>query len=286
MQRPPLTTTHPHGHVIARTDRSVGLVRISKSASTESKVRLDCSEWIAFDEFDGPVVAFVREPFARFISSMPETVLRMTHFQQAESDRKDRVEIPEDIHHELAAAASAPIADFARLFLDLVEYAFFDAHHEPQVSFVADRQMRLRIDPWLYPTEEFERAISQIEARLGIACRPPGPRSNKGGAKPLAGRNAAVDMARRVTRTGVYRRVRHAGVLGLRYRGDGGPIDLRQLNELANRFTAELKSCDLAAGYRERVLGLYAADLMMWQAVRDAGGDVKTSEVWPVSDAG
>lgn len=281
MLRAPLTTTHPHGYVLARADRVLGLVRISKNASTESKVRLLCEEWIAFGAFPGPSVAFVREPVSRFLSSIPETVLRMTEPQLAEVERKDRVEIPEDVYGELLGNAALPIEQLAELFLELVEYGFFDAHHEPQVNFLADRNMALRIDPWLYPTQAFERSIDQIVTRFGITTAPGGQRSNKGGAKPVAGRNGVVDLIRKITRTGVHASVRNAGLLGARYRGDSGPIALRELNALANRFAAELKSAALPEAYRERVQSLYAADAALWRSVSDRNGDARASEVWP-----
>jgi hypothetical protein len=279
--RKPLTTTHPHGHVLARPDRALGLVRISKNASTESKVRLGCADWVAFDRFDGPVVAFVREPFARFLSSIPETVLRMTHFAVADASRGDQVIVPDDVYCELARAATAPIADFADKFLELAEYAYFDAHHEPQVSFLADRAMRLRIDPRLYPTEQFERSIAQIERWTGITAVPRAARSNQGGAKPMAGRSPAIDLARRVSRTGVYRTVAYSGLLGLRYNGNEGPLALRALNELANQFAAELKGVKLGEDFRQRVLTLYALDLELWRKVDAADGDIAASAVWP-----
>ena len=279
--RRPLTTTHPHGYVVARADRKLGLVRISKNASTESKVRLDCEDWIEFDTFDGPIVAFVREPYARFVSSVPESVLRITELQIAEQDRGDRVVIPQDIYQELAHAASASIEQFAESFLEATEYAFFDAHHEPQANFLADRQMALRVDPRLYPTEQFERSIGQIENWTGICARPAESRSNKGGAKPLAGRTPAIDLFRRTTRTGVYRQVKHSGLLGMRYLGSSAPLTIRKLNELANRFATELKNSDLGQDFRKRVETLYADDKRLWKSVSDLGGDVRASAVWP-----
>jgi hypothetical protein len=204
----------------------------------------------------------------------------MTHFVAADPSRGDQVVAPDDVYAELAACAAAPMADFAGKFLELAEYAFFDAHHEPQVSFLADREMRLRIDPRLYPTEHFERSISQIERWTGIAATPPAARSNQGGAKPLAGRTPAIDLARRLSRTGVYRTLAHSGLLGLRYNGNEGPLALRALNDLANRFAAELKSASLEAGFRERVLALYALDMELWSRVEEAGGDVPASAVW------
>lgn len=281
MQRKPLTTTHPHGYVLVRDDRRLGLLRISKNASTESKKRLDCREWIAFDDFRGPCVAFVREPYRRFISSIPESVLRVTERQVAEEDRGDRVVIPEDIFRELMQVADADMTTFLHLLLECVEYDFFDAHHEPQVNFLADRRMQLRIDPRLYPTEEFARSIAQIEEWTGISAKPASQPSNKGGAKPTRGRTPVIDLARRISGTGAYRWVRHSGLLGQRYLGSPRPVRIGELNALANRFTEELKATKLDDDFRRRVASLYEMDAAIWQEVTAWGGDVAASEIWP-----
>ena len=281
--RKPLTTTHPHKHVIARKDRKLGLIRISKNASTESKVRLDCHDWIAFSEFDGPVVAFLREPVARFYSSVPETMLRMTHFVVAEPNRLDRVEVPVDVYDELSAAADAPIEELMNLFLELVEYAFFDAHHEPQHAFILDRRMTLAIDPYLYLTESFEGAIGQIKSRLAVEALQPRERGNQGGAKPMKGRNVIADLGRRATGTGVYSNVRHSGFLGQRYNGESRPMQKRDLNELANRFIRDVKVFSREKGdeLRTRIERLYALDCEWWQRVTEVGGDIKASDAFP-----
>ncbi|WP_086606505.1 hypothetical protein [Erythrobacter donghaensis] len=281
MLRKPLTTTHPHGYVLARKDRALGLLRISKNASTESKNRLECADWLAFDDYQGPVVAFLREPVSRFLSSVPETALRMTHFAITEEWRQDRVVIEEDIHHELMRLAQAPIATVMEAFVELVAYDFFDAHHEPQHAFFTDRHMGLRVDPHLYLTESFETAVQQIEARCGIRTPASAGRGNEGGAKPRAGRTPLIDLARKVTRTGVYRTVAHAGFLGQRYRGDAGPAQVRDLNTMANQFAREVKGYALPDTLRERIAAIYALDQQLWAEVTARGGDVAASAVWP-----
>jgi len=282
MSRKPLTTTHPHNHVIARKDRKLGLLRISKNASTESKVRLDCHDWVPFSAFDGPSVAFLREPVSRFFSSVPETMLRMTQFVLAEPDRLDRVEVPVDVYDELLGAADASIEAVIDLMLELTEYAFFDAHHEPQFAFMTDRHMGLSIDPHLYLTESFEQAVSQIEARFDVPTLKPRERVNKGGAKPQEGRTALIDFARKTTGTGVYKTLDHSGFLGQRYNGSSGAMQLRDLNDLANKFSREVKgySLDLPENVRARIEALYALDCELWKCVTDAGGDILASEVW------
>jgi hypothetical protein len=283
MLRKPLTTTHPHNHVITRKDRKLGLLRISKNASTESKVRLDCHDWIPFAEFDAPVVAFLREPVSRFFSSVPETMLRMTHFVVAEPNRLDRVEVPVDVYDELAGAAQAPVEKVIDLFLELAEYTFFDAHHEPQHAFMADRHMALSINPYLYLTESFEQAITEIEARFSVSTVKPRERGNKGGAKPHEGRTALIDFARKTTGTGVYKTVNHSGFLGQRYNGSSAAMQLRDLNDLANHFSREVKaySLDLPEDVRKRIEALYALDCELWQTITQKGGNVQASEVWP-----
>lgn len=283
--RRPLTTTHPHGYVLARRDRALALLRISKNASTESKNRLGCTDWLAFKAYQGPVVAFLREPVSRFLSSIPETALRMTHFAIAEEWRKDRVVIEEDIYEELLGLAQAPISKVIEAFVELVAYDFFDAHHEPQHAFFTNRHLELRIDPYLYLTESFESAVEQIEARCRISTAPRAGRGNEGGAKPLTGRTPLIDFARRATGTGVYRKVTHCGFLGQRYRGDPGPARLRELNAMANQFAREVKTHALPDEVRRKILAIYALDGELWRMVTASGGDVLASSVWPAITA-
>ncbi len=283
MQRQPLTTTHPHGYLLARPDRALGLIRISKNASTESKVRLGCEDWVSFTRYDGPVVAFLREPVSRFLSSVPETILRMTDFATAQDWRKDRVVIPDDTHGELLDIARERVGVVLERFVDLIEYAFFDAHHEPQHAFFVDRDMGLRIDPYLYLTESFEAAIAQIEQRCSVSVPPATKRGNEGGKKPQAGKNIAVDLARRVSRTGVYRNVTNPGFLGRRYGDADETIALHELNRRCNQFVKELKAHDIDESLRARILTIYAVDHALWREVTDRGGDVRASEAWPPS---
>ncbi|MFY7836454.1 MAG: hypothetical protein ACOVQ0_09265 [Novosphingobium sp.] len=286
ISRAPLTTTHPHGYVLVRADRKLGLLRISKNASTESKVRLDCRDWIAFDQFDGPSVAFLRDPYGRFLSSIPETMLRVTHFQIEDPSRKDRVTAPEDVYRELCAIAKLPIEQFAQAFFELVRYSFFDAHHEPQVSFLADRRGTLRLDPYLYRTSAFDQALDQIEARFGVKAVPVAQQSNKGGAKPLAGRSKPIDMARKLSGTGVYKRVEHGGPLMVRHGGGtDGPTTIREINVWCNQFTAELKRAALPASLRAGIEELYADDVALWQRIEAVGGDVPASTIWDAANA-
>lgn len=208
-------------------------------------------------------------------------MLRLMEVQNQELHRLDRVVMPEDLYRELGRNAQLPIAQFLELFLELVEYSFFDAHHEPQVNFMADRHMRLRIDPFLYPTEDFEQSVAQIAERFGVTTAAKAGKANKGGAKPLGGSNLAIDIVRRITRTGVRKQLRHSHVLGLRYNGHDGPMTLAELNALTNRFTKEVKAARLDDAYRQRVLSLYAPDVELWSKVREGGGDMQASAVWP-----
>ncbi len=279
-RREPLLPSHPHGYLVARPDRKLGVIRISKSASTESTQRLGGQDWLHFDQFEGPIIAFVRDPYQRFVSAIPETMLRMTHWLVEECDRKDRLIIPEDIHYELCNVAERPVEEVAKTFLELVEYAHFEAHHEPQFHYLANRHLQLRVNPRLYLTDAFENGIAQIEEWVGIKAKRRNNRGNVGGAKPLKGRTRTIDIYRRVTRTGVHRVVKHAGFLGLRYRRDSGAISLRELNSFANRFSNELKSARLGEEFKARVNKRYAEDVVFYKIVKAKGGNVHAAAIW------
>lgn len=277
--RAPLTTTHPHGQLMRREDGRLGLVRISKNASSELVDRLDCTRLVPFSSHDGPAVAFFRDPLRRFLSSVPETMLRVTYAEIADPWNHDRVICPEDVYHELCAIAGRDIPALLEGFVTLVEYAFFDAHHEPQLSFLTDREGRLRIDPLVYAVESLEDHLAAISTRFSIPLVPTAERRNVGGRKPQHGRTTLRDVVRRVTRTGGYHRVAHGGPLGARYGVADGmgamtrPFHRFELNALANRFAKELGETPPRPDLVARIETLYARDRGVWEWVRAAGGD-------------
>jgi len=283
--RQPLTTTHHHGQLLRRSDGRLGLVRISKNASSELVDRLACSVLCPFHAHHGPVVAFFRNPVRRFLSSIPETLLRVTYAEIADPWNADRVICPEDVYHELCAIAGRDIPALLEGFVDLVEYAFFDAHHEPQLSFLTDRRGRLRIDPHVYAVETLERDLAAISARFGIAVAATTAPRNVGGQKPEKGRTFLRDLLRRATGTGGYHRLAHAGPLGVRYgMADRHGVLLRpmtrfELNGLANRFAQELRKHEPGPGLVRRIRRLYASDETVWEQLRASGGDHPLSDL-------
>jgi hypothetical protein len=265
-----LTTTHPHGSLVRRRDGSLALLRISKNASTELMNRLDCRDWVQFAENDAPVVLFLRDPVRRFVSSVPETLLRVQHPAIEDPQTLDRVVISEDVYAALEAVMDGPIEALIDRFLDLIEEAPFDAHHEPQLSFFTGRDGALRIDGRVFTVENIEDGLQKIALRYGITLRDGQTRFNVGGAKPLEGSTPFRMFARKITRTGLYRRLPHSPLLAGRYIETPRTLRRHELNAMANRFAAEFKEQGLTADQTARVRALYHADIALWSRVRES----------------
>ncbi len=274
-QRPRLTTTHCHGSLNYRQDGKLALLRISKNASTELMNRLDCLDWRPYREVDAPVVMFLREPVRRFVSSIGETLMRVQHPAIEDRQKRDRVMISEDVYAELAEAITEPVPVVVDAMLDLVEEQPFDAHHEPQIYFFTARDGSPRFDGRLYTVERIEEGLEKISIRYGIDIAPPGAptggRFNAGGAKPLTGSTRFRALARRLTGTGLYRRLPRPPLLAARYPEYAGRTLLRRdLNAMANLFTSELKAEGLSEAQIARVRRIYQEDIALWSLVKDA----------------
>ncbi len=265
-----LTTTHPHGSLVRRRDGSLALLRISKNASTELMNRLDCRDWVQFAENDAPIVLFLRDPVRRFVSSVPETLLRVQHPAIEDPLTLDRVVISEDVYAALEAVMDGPIEPLIDRFLDLIEEAPFDAHHEPQLSFFTGRDGALRLDGRVYAVENIEDGLQEIALRYGITLRDAVARFNVGGAKPLSGSTPLRMFARKITATGLYRRLPHSPLLARRYIDTPRTLRRHELNAMANRFAAEFKEHGLNADQTARVRALYHADIALWSRVRES----------------
>lgn len=270
-KRARLTVTHPHGALICRRDRKLGLLRISKCASTELMNRLDCRDWVLFSEADVPVVLFLREPVRRFLSSVGETLLRVQHPAIEDAHSRDRVIVSEDVYLALHEVIGRPVPEVLDAMLDLIEEQPFDAHHEPQISFFTAKDGRLRLDGRVYTVETLEEGLEKIAMRYGVPVELPGDRANVGGAKPVTGSTRVRAFARRITRTGLYRPLPHPPLLAGRYaEASRGAIVRHELNAMANQFAGELKAVGLSEAQAARVRKLYHADIALWSRVMDA----------------
>lgn len=269
-ERARLTTTHPHGAVICRRDQKLGLLRISKNASTELMNRLDCRDWTLFSDVSVPLVLFLREPERRFVSSISETLLRVQHPAIEDHLSRDRVVVSEDVFSALADVITGPVTDIVDRILDLIEEQPFDAHHEPQISFFTARDGSPRLDARVYTVERLEEGMEKIALRFGISTAAVGNRHNVGGAKPISGSTRLRDVVRRATKTGLYRPLPHPPLLAGRYtEATRGALQRRELNEMANTFASELKAAGLTEEQTARVRAIYHADIALWTRVKD-----------------
>ena len=269
-KRARLTVTHPHGAVICRQDRKLGLLRVSKNASTELMNRLECVDWQPFGEASVPMVVFLREPERRFVSSITETLLRVQHPAIEDPNTTDRVMVSEDVFAALADVMKEPVSVVIDRLLDLIEEQPFDAHHEPQISFFTNRDGSPRLDARVYTVERIEEGLEKIALRFGINNQPPGDRHNVGGAKPIVGSTRFRNFVRRTTKTGLYRTLLHPPLLAGRYaEASRDALQRRELNEMANKFATELKAAGLSEEQTARVRSFYQADIALWTRVKD-----------------
>ncbi|MEM6826060.1 MAG: hypothetical protein AAF566_13210 [Pseudomonadota bacterium] len=273
-QRARLTTTHPHGALWCRADGKLALLRISKNASTELMNRLNCQTWQPFADVEAPVVLFLRDPVRRFLSSISETLMRVQHTAIEDPQTNDRVVVSEDIYAALERVIAGPVDRIIDLMIDLIEEAPFDAHHEHQISFFTERDGTPRFDARLYSVEHIEAGLEKIGSRYDIAItRPPAPvgdRFNIGGAKPVSGATGFRIMMRKMTRTGLYRRLPRPPLLASRVPGRSkGVIERRDLNAMANDFAADVKAAGLNDAQRARVKRIYQADIALWSRIKD-----------------
>lgn len=262
-----LSITHPYGGVIVRVDNRLALLRISKNASTELTERLGCRNWIQFSDNISPVVLFLRNPIARLISSIPETVLRVQHRIIEDKNFKDRIIISEDVYSEMAFLITRPISEFIDNFLDLIEDAPFDAHHEPQYYFFTGRDGNLRLDGHVYCVEKLESGIEKIAKRFGICPLDKGTKKNEGGKKPIKEKTLLRDLRMRLKKSGIYRHVTPHTLLSYRYYGKPTTMLRANLNKLSNKFAIELKNTELSSYQKIRIEKIYSVDMELWARV-------------------
>jgi hypothetical protein len=132
---------HPFGCALTQSDRKFGYIRISKNASSliASIKRLELNEWVELNKFNSDVYSIIRDPVQRFFSSIPETLSRyrpVNPVYPSNMGKRD-VYVSNDIHEQLQNIQIHDLKSFLIQYLEMIEYGgFFDAHHEPQVSFL------------------------------------------------------------------------------------------------------------------------------------------------------
>lgn len=131
------TTTHPYGYAqVGNSD--LAFIRISKNASTFIADSLYLKKWERIDRLpDHRFLCALRDPGARFISSVGETISRIGVFSQ-KGDVAVDLRILRAVT-ELCNDFDGDIEGFLLGYVKIIErFGFFDAHHEPQHYFLID----------------------------------------------------------------------------------------------------------------------------------------------------
>ena len=140
--RKPSSTTHPFGYLATQDNKQFGYLRISKNGSSSfcSVEEFKLDTWAKISDFvDKPCYCAYRNPLDRFFSSIPETMKRFTNNVETTERIRDIV-VSWDVYEELKKLNYEDPKKFLYGFIDIVEWSFFDAHHEPQTTFLLNSE--------------------------------------------------------------------------------------------------------------------------------------------------
>lgn len=140
-------------------DERFAFIRVPKVASTliTSRYRLDTP--VSIDQLACEIQVFgmIRDPVARFLSSIPETLFRVTSPQ---SRTGGNVAVTDEIFERLRGVGMN-IGKCAEGFLELIEeYGFFDGHHQPQSHFFSSKTKRHAV---LYSVENIDSLMATLD---------------------------------------------------------------------------------------------------------------------------
>ena len=153
------TTTHPHGKLVTNLQKTLAFVRISKCASTTVVRRHNLCVWDSFEAHQDTFLTFcaVRDPYFRFLSSIPETLCRIC----SETDPSTHHSFSDVfVSNEILTYLSERIdksGSLIQAFIDCIySYGFFDAHHEPMTNFLYGQDGQQQINPIMICVKEVD----------------------------------------------------------------------------------------------------------------------------------
>jgi len=190
-------------------DMRFGYIRISKNGSTaiSSIKEFELDEWTLIKGFGGNIYAAIRNPIDRFISSIPETLFRYRCLGSSKTcggGWKD-VLVSYDIYECLKDVRVDSVINFINDYISvIVECGYFDAHHEPQINFMFDRNMKAYSNNiYLFELSRVDFYIKMIANKEGV-CLPEGYEvcAKNIGIKDVGMKNKIRDAVRRVLNRG------------------------------------------------------------------------------------
>lgn len=161
------TSTHHFGFASVNIENDLAFIRISKCGSTTFVRRHKLTKLVPFSELDNftHVMAAVRNPLDRFLSSIPETLkrIRPKSLQTTNSIINDNdVFVNDNIYEEVCRIFLSSSDSFIERYCMLIDsFSFFDAHHEPQIYFFYDDFNNIYDNVRIFPLDKMN-CVSDI----------------------------------------------------------------------------------------------------------------------------
>lgn len=165
------TSTHPHGKLVTNLSKTLAFVRISKCASSTISHRHNLYYWSNFSEHKNTYLTFcaIREPRARFLSSIPETLCRIFNIESEDTKHHfANVGVSGEVFTFLSKQIEKSDCFISSFIKTIEEYGFFDAHHEPMVRFLINEKNQIEINPITIKVDEIDILSEFIYSFSGI----------------------------------------------------------------------------------------------------------------------
>lgn len=116
-------------------------------------------------------LACLRDPFSRFVSSIPETLKRLN----SKKEHNDDVVVDENVILMLRSCSMSNADEVLHAFTSTIEaHGYFDAHHEPQTHFFLNPDGSIGFDAKCFPLDQ----MTQVLNILGGSIERQNDRSN------------------------------------------------------------------------------------------------------------
>ncbi len=154
------TVNHPHSNFVINEDSTLGFVRISKCGSSTFAERHNLFTWKPFKYSKNIdiILCCLRNPFARFISSIPETLTRI--YTSEDENTKfpwTDVNVSKDIYEFLSINNSSdPLKTLDTFIKAIIKFGYFDAHHEPMTNFLLNKKKDIEINPLIFDLKNMD----------------------------------------------------------------------------------------------------------------------------------
>jgi len=194
------TSTHPHGKMWTNEDQSIEFLRISKNGSTSftKNLNLNFPKKFTSSRISALKLACIRNPYERFLSSIPETLKRIA----TKKVKGDDVVVTQNIFDHILCSTMMGSEEILDVFMSAIaSFGFFDAHHEPQVHFFLKNDGTIAFDPHCFDLRYMDDLIQVLGGR---GCKKFNSRTYA--ASPIAQEKWKPRIKTLLGKLGVYRR--------------------------------------------------------------------------------